>query len=79
VSKLVNKLSSDVLFIISEAACTPLASSMIADYFVTQQRALALGFYNWGIYIGYSMSYAVGNLVTVSLVSFPFSILLLLE
>jgi len=51
-----------------EAACTPLASSIIADYFVTQQRALALGFYNWGIYIGYSMSYAVGNYVTISLV-----------
>lgn len=55
-----------------EAACTPLASSIIADYFITQQRALALGFYNWGIYIGYSMSYAVGNFVTLSLVLLRF-------
>ena len=55
-----------------EAACTPLASSIIADYFITHQRALALGFFNWGIYIGYSMSYAVGNFVTMSLVSLPF-------
>ena len=51
-----------------EAAATPLASSIIADYFDVQQRALALGFYNWGIYIGYSMSFAVGNFVTLSLV-----------
>jgi len=57
---------------VREAACTPLASSIIADYFVAQQRALALGFYNWGIYIGYSMSYAVGNFVTLSLVLFSF-------
>jgi len=56
-----------------QAACTPLASSIIADYFITQQRALALGFYNWGIYIGYSMSFAVGNSVTISLVSLLFS------
>jgi len=55
-----------------QAACTPLASSIIADYFITQQRALALGFYNWGIYIGYSMSFAVGNSVTISLVSLLF-------
>ena len=55
-----------------EAACTPLASSIIADYFIAQQRALALGVYNWGIYIGYSMSYAVGNFVTLSLVFFHF-------
>ena len=53
---------------VREAASTPLASSMIADYFDVQQRALALSFYNWGIYIGYSMSFAVGNLVTISLV-----------
>jgi len=50
----------------------PLASSIIADYFDVQQRALALGFYNWGIYIGYSMSFAVGNFVTLSLVLFTF-------
>ena len=48
----------------SEAGCTPFAASMIADYFPKQTRALALGVYNWGIYIGYSMSYAFGNFIT---------------
>ena len=56
---------------VREAVCTPVASSIIADYFTAQQRALALSFYNWGIYIGYSMSYAVGNFVTMSMVSLP--------
>lgn len=27
-------------------------------------RALALGIFNWGIYLGYGLSYAVGNFVT---------------
>jgi len=57
---------------VREAACTPLGSSMIADYFDAQQRALALSFFSWGIYIGYSLSFAVGNFITMSLVSFPF-------
>lgn len=49
---------------IGEAGCTPFAASMIADFFPKQSRALALGVYNWGIYIGYSMSYAFGNFIT---------------
>ena len=49
---------------LGEAGCTPFAASMIADYFPKQSRALALGVYNWGIYIGYSMSYAFGNFIT---------------
>ncbi|KAK2143591.1 hypothetical protein LSH36_829g00010 [Paralvinella palmiformis] len=48
---------------IGEAGCTPFATSLIADYFATNHRALAIGLYNWGIYIGYSLSYAVGNFV----------------
>eukprot|EP00753_Platysulcus_tardus_P002744 PLAT11858.1.p1 GENE.PLAT11858.1~~PLAT11858.1.p1 ORF type:complete len:470 (-),score=246.17 PLAT11858.1:83-1492(-) len=48
----------------AEAACTPLAAGLIADYFPPESRATALGVYNWGIYMGYSFSYAVGNLVT---------------
>ncbi|XP_067867937.1 protein spinster homolog 1-like [Heterodontus francisci] len=49
---------------ISEAGCTPFAVSLIMDYFPKVSRGLAMGFYNWGIYAGYSLSYAVGNYVT---------------
>lgn len=51
-----------------QAGCTPFAASLISDYFTVSQRALALGFYNWGIYAGYSMSYAIGNHITLALV-----------
>lgn len=47
-----------------EAGCTPFASSLIADYFEQDLRASALGVYNWGIYMGYSLSYAIGNFIT---------------
>ncbi|XP_028410997.1 uncharacterized protein LOC114533625 isoform X2 [Dendronephthya gigantea] len=46
-----------------EAGCTPFASSLIADYFDETLRASAMGVYNWGIYIGYSLSYALGNFI----------------
>uniref|UniRef100_UPI00398E9CB3 MFS-type efflux pump MSMEG_3705-like n=1 Tax=Pristiophorus japonicus TaxID=55135 RepID=UPI00398E9CB3 len=49
---------------ISEAGCTPFAVSLIVDYFPEVVRGSAMGFYNWGIYAGYSLSYAVGNYVT---------------
>lgn len=49
---------------IGQAGCTPLATSLIADYFDVSQRAAAIGVYNWGIYFGYSLAYAVGNFVT---------------
>ncbi|KAK2567009.1 Sphingosine-1-phosphate transporter SPNS2 [Acropora cervicornis] len=49
---------------IGEAGCTPFASSLIADYFPETLRGSALGVYNWGIYIGYSMAYAFGNFIT---------------
>ncbi|XP_072908368.1 protein spinster-like [Hemitrygon akajei] len=49
---------------ISEAGCTPFAISLIVDYFPKVIRGSAIGFYNWGIYAGYSLSYAVGNYVT---------------
>ncbi|XP_043531379.1 probable anion transporter 3, chloroplastic [Chiloscyllium plagiosum] len=49
---------------ISEAGCTPFAVSLIMDYFPKESRGSAMGFYNWGIYAGYSLSYAVGNYVT---------------
>lgn len=49
---------------IGEAGCTPFATALIADYFGEESRGLALGVYNWGIYVGYSLAYAVGNFVT---------------
>ncbi len=49
-----------------EAGCTPFATSLIADYFTEGHRAAALGVYNWGIYVGYSLAYAVGNSVVVA-------------
>ena len=53
-----------LLYLCSEAGCTPFATSIIADYFVESIRGSALGIYNWGIYIGYSLSYALGNFIT---------------
>ncbi|XP_077986710.1 MFS-type efflux pump MSMEG_3705-like [Glandiceps talaboti] len=49
---------------IGEAGCTPFATSLIADYFDASQRGSALGVYNWGIYLGFSLSFAVGNFIT---------------
>ncbi|XP_067928432.1 MFS-type efflux pump MSMEG_3705-like [Watersipora subatra] len=46
---------------IGEAGCTPFAAVIIADMFVPELRATAMGIYNFGIYFGYSMSYAFGN------------------
>ena len=52
------------VIIYSEAGCTPFAASILGDYFPQNIRATALGIYNWGIYVGYSMSFAVGNFIT---------------
>jgi len=49
---------------LGEAGCTPFAASLIADYFGEEFRGLAMGVYNWGIYTGYSLSYALGNFIT---------------
>lgn len=43
------------------AGCTPFAASLIADYFGAETRGTALGIYNFGIYTGYSLSFAIGN------------------
>ena len=51
----------------SEAGCTPMASSIIYDYFEEALRASALGIYSWGIYTGYSLSFAIGNSVQTAL------------
>ncbi|XP_035709342.1 protein spinster homolog 1 isoform X3 [Folsomia candida] len=49
---------------LGQSGCTPFAASLISDYFSEQLRGAALGVYNWGIYTGYSMSFALGNLIT---------------
>ncbi|XP_053380034.1 uncharacterized protein LOC123546771 [Mercenaria mercenaria] len=49
-----------------EAGCTPFVASMLTDIYPSELRGTALGIYNWGIYMGYSMSYALGNLITAA-------------
>ncbi|CAH1786619.1 unnamed protein product [Owenia fusiformis] len=39
------------------AGCVPFAASIIAGYFEQSKRGAALGFFNWGIYVGYSISF----------------------
>ncbi|KAK3775211.1 hypothetical protein RRG08_009998 [Elysia crispata] len=51
---------------LGEAGCTPFAASLIADYFSEAYRGAALGIYNFGIYFGYSLSYAIGNFITLA-------------
>ncbi|XP_064086730.1 protein spinster-like isoform X2 [Macrobrachium nipponense] len=52
-----------------ESAFSPVCSSMISDMFPESQRAMALGIFNWGIYFGYGLSYAVGNFITQANIS----------
>ncbi|KAL7633895.1 UNVERIFIED_CONTAM: hypothetical protein RMT77_015856 [Armadillidium vulgare] len=47
-----------------ESIFSPACSSIISDMFQPERQGLALGIFNWGIYFGYGMSYAVGNFVT---------------
>jgi MFS family permease len=56
-----------MLLAIGAAGCTPFAVSLIADYFPQELRGTALGIYYWGIYIGYSFSYALGNQINIAL------------
>ncbi|XP_069987687.1 protein spinster homolog 1 [Penaeus vannamei] len=49
-----------------ESGFSPACSSMISDMFPEAKRALALGIFNWGIYFGYGLSYAVGNFITAA-------------
>ncbi len=37
---------------VAQAGCTPLANSLISDYFAPHKRGAAIGVYNWGIYLG---------------------------
>ena len=48
---------------IGEAAGTPPAHSLLADYFPPERRARALGFYANGIYVGTMLAYLAGGWV----------------
>ena len=45
----------------SAAGCNPFAVSLIGDYFPMEVRASAISIYYFGIYIGYSLAFAIGN------------------
>ena len=49
-----------------EGGCTPFAVSIIGDYFPATMRATALGVYNLGIYVGYSLAFALGTAISVA-------------
>ncbi|XP_037775569.1 protein spinster homolog 1-like [Penaeus monodon] len=46
-----------------DLVCFP-GSILTRNSFPQSKRALALGIFNWGIYFGYGLSYAVGNFIT---------------
>lgn len=46
---------------IGEAAASPSAFSMLADYFSRQRRALALAIYSAGLYLGMGLSLPIGG------------------
>ncbi len=48
---------------VGEAALSPAAYSMIADYFPPQRRATAISVYSMGIYLGGGMAFLLGGLV----------------
>jgi MFS family permease len=48
---------------VGEAALSPSAYSLIADYFPRENRATALSVYSMGIYIGSGLAYLLGGLV----------------
>ncbi|MGO1070988.1 spinster family MFS transporter [Lysobacter sp. CA199] len=48
---------------VGEAALSPAAYSMLADYFPPQRRARAMSIYTSGVYIGSAMAFIVGGMV----------------
>ena len=74
-----NKIHCKFVFIRSEAGCTPFAASILTDYFPRQSRGLAIGVYNWGIYMGYSLAYAFGNFVSLANINGQVRLILLLN
>jgi MFS family permease len=48
---------------VGEAACSPPAHSLLADYFPPHRRATALGIYSMGIYVGILLGFVLGGWV----------------
>jgi MFS family permease len=48
---------------VGEAALSPAAYSMIADYFPREQRATAISVYSMGVYLGAGIAFLLGGLV----------------
>jgi MFS family permease len=51
---------------IGEAAASPAAFSMLADYFSSRRRALAMSIYSAGLYIGMGLSLPIGGWIADS-------------
>lgn len=52
---------------LGQGGCNPIAASIIADFFSAELRGSALSIYNWGIYTGYSLSFAIGSQILKAL------------
>ena len=48
-----------IVFSYSAAGCVPFSTSLISKYFDKAQRAAAIGFFYWGIFLGYSLSFVL--------------------
>src|SRR5262249_8001326 len=48
---------------VGEAALSPSAYSLIADYFPPQRRSMAISVYTMGIYLGSGLAFVLGGLV----------------
>ena len=44
-----------------EAACRPASGSLIAEMFDPSTRGVANGIFSWGVYIGYGLTFVLGN------------------
>jgi len=51
---------------VGEAALSPAAYSILADYFPPHQRGVALGVYGMGVYIGAGLALVIGGIVVAS-------------
>jgi MFS family permease len=56
---------------VGEAALTPSALSMIADYFPREKRGRAIGFYNMGVSLGAGTAMVLGGMVISYVMSTP--------
>ncbi|OXU24172.1 hypothetical protein TSAR_016556 [Trichomalopsis sarcophagae] len=46
-----------------EAACNPLSTGLLSDWFSEEKRGLVMSIFNWGIYGGYGIAFPVGRYV----------------